>query len=266
MREGGRLDPDRLSANVITLPRAGEEERRRCHERLARFGYAPAEDDDRVLLRAGREDVLGFYHLCTLNSWREIAVEQLGKLRGSGLADRTARIFATVVGPEADEGRELLREELGERVEFVAADADAASFERPILEFARRFCLEGEPLAQGAWYAHAKGVSSRHVGNSHVVEWRRLMEHFVIDGWEECLASLSDHDACGVNWHAEPRPHFSGNFWWATPRYLANLPETIGSDPFEPEAWIGSNQPRTRCLHESGVDHYLEPYPERLYA
>jgi len=49
------------------------------------------------------------------------------------------------------------------------------------------------------------------------------------------------------------------------PRYLATLPATIGPRPFEPESWVGMNQPRIRCFQESGVDHYAEPYPAHHY-
>jgi hypothetical protein len=91
------------------------------------------------------------------------------------------------------------------------------------------------------------------------------MGYFVVERWRDCLEALTDHDACGVNWHLEPAPHFSGNFWWAAPRYVAGLPANLGAGHFEPEAWIGSNQPRVRCFRESGVDHYVEAYPARMY-
>ena len=92
------------------------------------------------------------------------------------------------------------------------------------------------------------------------------MEHFVVERWRDCVDALIDsRRESGVNWHLDPAPHFSGNFWWATPRYVATLPASIGPNHLELEGWIGSNQPRVRCFQESGVDHYLSPYPSERY-
>ncbi len=267
LADGGRLDPGRVRANLITIPLADESERRLCGKRLRGAGYSPAPDAGGAAFRRdGAEDVFGFFHLCTIGTWREVIAEQLDRLIRSGLAERTRRIFVSVLGPEAAAGAGILRDALGERLEIVLQDIDPAPAERPILEWARRFCEEGEPLAAAVWYAHGKGVSPCHEGNSNVAEWRHLMEHFSFDRWPDSLAALAGHDACGVNWHRSPRPHFSGNFWWATPRYVRLLPRSIGAAPFDPEAWIGMSEPSVSCLHESGVDHYREPYPRERYS
>ncbi len=269
LRDDGRLDPVRVRANLVTMFRASPAERRRCAEVLAAHGYIAAHADDDgapvALVRSGRDEILGFYHLCTITKWREVLDEQVRRLRDSGLAGATTRILASVVGPEAADGRAALEAGLGPRVEIIHCTTDASGFERPILEHARRVCEHEAPLARAVWYAHNKGVSPQHYRNSNVADWRRLLEHFVIDRWQECLDALTDHDVCGVNWHTAPAPHFSGNFWWATPRYIATLPTRIGPEHFDAEAWIGSNQPHVCCLHDSGVDHYLTPYPEGRY-
>ncbi|HEV2309229.1 MAG TPA: glycosyltransferase family 10 [Acidimicrobiia bacterium] len=263
---GGRLDAARVQANLISMPLASEVEWQRCAETLGSLGYErPAGSPTSVLVRRGRDDVYGFYHLCTINHWRDVLAEQAKAWETSGLLDATARVIVSVVGPDADEASVLLDYLLGEKLSVVHRSADVSGFERPILEYARRFCEHEEPLARAVWYMHGKGVSPEHCDNPHVADWRRLMQYFGCGGWRRCLAALEDHDACGVNWHAAPAPHFSGNFWWATPRYVGTLPTTIGPAPFDPEAWVGTNQPRVTCLHESGVDHYLTPYPADRY-
>ena len=270
LKPGGRLDASRVRANLVTLPIAPPEEQRRCVEHLERFGYeAPATSDHQarrdVVVRRGRDDIFGFYHLCTINNWRGVLGEQLEAWMDSGLADATRRVFLSVVGPDAAEARAILDYALGSHAAVVFCSEDPTSFERPLLEHARGFCEHDEPLARAAWYMHGKGVSSPHCRNPLVTEWRRFMEYFVVEHWRVCVDSLTEYDACGVNWHTEPSPHFSGNFWWASPRYLATLPASIGAGHFEPEAWLGMNQPRIRCFHESGVDHYAEPYPAYRY-
>lgn len=270
LQPGGRLDASSVRANLITMPIASPEEQRRCAEHLQRFGYeAPAESEwhatGNVIVRRGREDIFGFYHLCTINNWRDVLGEQLEAWMDSGLADATRRVFLSVVGPEAAEARAILDYALGSPATFAYCSEDPTSFERPLLEYAHGFCEHDEPLARAVWYMHGKGVSSPHWRNPRVTEWRRFMEYFVVEHWRDCVDSLTEYDACGVNWHTEPSPHFSGNFWWASPRYLATLPATIGPRPFEPESWVGMNQPRIRCFQESGVDHYAEPYPAHHY-
>jgi len=262
---GGRLDGGRVRANVISLPLASPDERDRCAALLAPLGYERSDESPTVHVRRGRDDVFGLYHLYTINTWRDVLGEQVQQWETSGLLDATTRVMASIVGPDAAEAAVLLDYLLGAKLHVVHRSADASQFERPILEHARRFSEHEEPLARAVWYMHGKGVSPPHGDNPHVADWRRLMQHFVCDQWRRCLEALRHHDACGVNWHTAPAPHFSGNFWWSTPRYLSTLPTTVGPQPFDPEAWIGTNQPHVACLHESGVDHYLTPYPPARY-
>jgi hypothetical protein len=92
------------------------------------------------------------------------------------------------------------------------------------------------------------------------------MEYYAIDRWQDCVKTLQNHDACGVNWHMSPAPHFSGNFWWATARYVSTLPGSIDGHYLAPEFWIGSSLPHVHCFHESGLDHYFSPYPAYRYV
>src|SRR5258707_1113592 len=128
-----------VRANLISMPRASTEERAQCVELLRTGGYELIGDPG-VVVRQGRDDIVGFYHLCTINNGRGGLAEQLAGWDASGLAAATARIFACVVGPAATEGIAVLADALGDRVEFVSCGEDAAAFERPILEFARTFC------------------------------------------------------------------------------------------------------------------------------
>ena len=214
----------------------------------------------------GRNGVYGFYHLCTINTWRSVLDEQIEALASSGLAGATRHVFASVVGPHHDDGVAVLVRALGERVEIVHQSPDASLFERPALEFCRRFCAEIEPWAAAVWYLHSKGVSPQRCTNPNVADWRRLMQHFVVERWQDCLSAVREYDVCGVNWLEEPSPHFSGNFWWASPRYIAGLADSIGVDRLAPELWIGSREPNVCCLHQSGVNHYLAPYPADAYS
>ena len=41
----------------------------------------------------------------------------------------------------------------------------------------------------------------------------------------------------------KPGWHFSGNFWWATGRYLQTLNQSIGEQYHDAELWVGSGSP-----------------------
>lgn len=116
-------------------------------------------------------------------------------------------------------------------------------------------------------YCHTKGVTRP--GDGNVADWRRLMMHWCIAHWRDCLAKLEGgYDVCGVNWQEEPAPHFSGNFWWAREQHIRYLPEPKQrtADRREAEFWIGGRDPRVAEMWHSGVDHYATPYPRRMYA
>ena len=129
--------------------------------------------------------------------------DRFNRWTSSGLAQATTRIFATVVGPDAEEAVGSVAAACGERLEIVYI-ARSLMLERPILEYMRRFCEDGEPLARACSYVHAKGGTQERFQNPNVTDWRRLMEHFVVERWQDCLAALDDHDVCGVNWRSEP--------------------------------------------------------------
>lgn len=262
---GGRVELEQLRPNLVSLPRADAVERQRAMALLEAAGY-DVSASGQIARRPGRHDVFGWYHVWTVNTWAEVVDEQVERLVLHGLTAATRQIFATVTGPEHEAGVARLREAWGDRLVVVHSGADGSAGERPALEHCRWFCAEQEPLAAGAWYLHAKGVSDGRHTSASVTDWRHLLEHVVVDRWRDALGQLDRHDVAGPNWHLDPAPHFSGNAWWARPRYLATLPEQIGPHPLDPELWIGTDQPAVACLHDSGVDHYAERYPPNRYA
>jgi hypothetical protein len=120
-------------------------------------------------------------------------------------------------------------------------------------------------------YLHVKGAGREGIQDQvNASFWRRYMEYFVIERWEDCIRVLDVCDACGgdINWH--PWPHFSGNMWWANAGYLRTLPDPEQLTPSDPVRWelrIGESS-RRMALHElwnSGVNHYLVRYLPEMY-
>ncbi len=216
-----------------------------------------------------RLPVYGFMHIATVNHWDQIVSEQFQRMRDSGLWDKTRRLFVSLAGPQARQCRFV-----DQGIEIIHAEDNLETAEFPIIRCLHDFCRRTPCLV---YYIHTKGVTNP---LSSVNDWRRMMEYFIIDRHADCLALLAHHDVCGVNWLDHPWPHFSGNFWWATSRHVARLPAVDGvelgrmskdvfrhDDRHKTECWIGAHEGmRAACLHWSGVDHYLNPYPADRYV
>lgn len=208
--------------------------------------------------------IFGFMHIATLNHWREVVAEQLLKLRSSGLWDRTNRIFVGVLGNEAHQ-----LDFADEKIQVIYRGKNIAEAEFPTLEHLQQFCGEKECLV---YYIHTKGVFRV---SDMTRDWRHLMEHFVIQRFEDCLEKLTTCDVCGVDWETSG-PHFAGNFWWARSSYIRALPQlsrlrrrdpTADIDRHICEKWIGMNPSvRAESLHQSEVNHYHDHYPRSKYA
>ncbi len=68
-------------------------------------------------------------------------------------------------------------------------------------------------------------------------------------GKRSCAAGIaSGSDVCGGEWEEKPWPHFSGNMWTASCRYISTLPSPASLLPITHsnwgamEAWIGSGR------------------------
>lgn len=208
--------------------------------------------------------IYGFMHVAVVNNWREILAELFLKLRASGLYDKSSRIFLGLVG---DENAACPFADAKVTVAYRSPRLEDAEF--PTLQMLQDRCRREHCLV---YYVHTKGVFHN---SPCVVDWRRLMEHFVILRHDRCLQKLSTNDICGVNWHEEPWPHFSGNFWWARSDYTAALPSVANwrlgqhwsDDRHICERWIGmASRRRVFCAHSSGIDHYEERYPRSRYT
>jgi hypothetical protein len=209
--------------------------------------------------------VYGFIHIATEGPWRCVLHEQFELLRSSGLLERATRIFLSVVGPDSGDFAAP-----NDKFQIVYRSQCFEDFEFPALRYLHEFCQQQEPCL--VFYVHSKGVFR---DTPFTRDWRKYMEHFVIERHKDCIDTLEEYDICGVNWQSLPWPHYSGNFWWARSEYVRKLraPDR-GSSVFriqdqrhQCERWIGSGVPvRAACLYRSGLDHYFEPFPCERYA
>jgi hypothetical protein len=122
------------------------------------------------------------------------------------------------------------------------------------------------------WYTHTKGLRwFNTVQESFVIDWIKLLIYWNIEQWELAVKSLENHDVYGcnyiINYQGNPK-HYSGNFWWATSKYIKTLPSQIGLGYNDPEFWVCLNNPKTFNAFSSGLEgmgHYYNPFNEKNY-
>lgn len=221
-----------------------------------------------INLLAADPEIHLFIHACTKGNWNVILKRQLGRIRSSGLYDACNSISLGVLG--SGDITPFLQQYPKLQILFI--DSDTSLYERPTLISLRDRALKNPNCV--CLYIHTKGITKPK--NPHVLHWVEYLEYFVIDKWRDCVASLEDNDVCGVNWLLHPKPHFSGNFWWAKGGYIITLPDHINiqnlkNQTFETskylasEMWIGQNSPKVKCFHQSNINHYFQSYPPSRY-
>ncbi len=119
-------------------------------------------------------------------------------------------------------------------------------------------------------YIHSKGVTQ--IGSErelHVRNWRKLMEYYLIEKWEDCVSKIQEgYDCCGINYqnHAATIKNesklikiFNGNFFWASSEYIKKLDESILFEHrYSAENWVLSQEHNayTPFIPPPGFDFY----------
>jgi hypothetical protein len=213
-----------------------------------------------------------FYHVCLMNHWRSVVLDQLQRMVQSGLYQRCEQITCCVSFSSPSELDDFL-DWMKFYPKLTVIHTGNFLEETPTL-------LELEAYAAShpgqVLYLHTKGVSK--LFSAPITDWRLYMEYFCVERWKDCTILLSQGiDCCGVNWMENTflgyHPHFSGNFWWATTDYIRTLnPTYLRSDSrYDREFWIGSGSPNYHCFFDSGMNliddckHYTHRFSESLY-
>ena len=207
-------------------------------------------------------DRVCFVHSLTVGGDTAILEALVDSVQRSGLLDTLDRLFIVNVGDPIALPPRLAA--LGRKVRLINRTPDGSLGEKLTLDLVQNFSWFN-PNAS-VLYLHTKGASHDR-RYPQVDDWRELMSHFVIENHDDCLEALRSHDVVGCEFLAEPYPHFSGNFWWATAAHIARLGLIPGGDRHLAEAWLCSRPgARVRNLHSSGVNHYEERYERSRYA
>lgn len=173
--------------------------------------------------------------------------EQMQALQKSSLLANAAEFHVGVNGGTEDY---LLASILaGDRAHMIP-HGPAARTEIPTLKRLQAWLPGHEDWA--VLYHHTKGVT--HNADPLYEAWRRRMEKACVWGWLTCVSDLRNGcEAVGGHWLTPEQypnlvasPFFGGTFWWATGKYLAQLPalpEATWENRYEAELWIGRRRP-----------------------
>ena len=177
-----------------------------------------------------------------------IVSEQMAALDNSGLLDEADELYIGVNGDKEDADMARLFVPCPDAWFFIHG-ADATT-EIPTMSRLREW-LPSHP----DWcvlYHHIKGVT--HPNMASYKNWRGRMESACVWNWRQCVSDLAKgFDAVGCHWLTPERfpgavtsPFFGGTFWWATAKYLSQLPPlpaATWANRFEAESWIGRRRP-----------------------
>lgn len=210
-----------------------------------------------------------FYHVGGHNHWREIVAEQL---RCLGNAQFPHLIYVHYGGP-IDEQWFIQRVVDVHNLKISFLPNQPGREECPVLEAAQQHALTAPP-DERILYFHTKGIT--HLNDWAVVQWRWMMNAYMLTFWESAIAELINGkwDFVAPQVFGGHIPHSSGNFWWTTAKYLSRLKDfrqyydtfleaygrkvpSFWSRRHAAEAWIGSGEP-LRC-------HQLIEFPVTMW-
>jgi hypothetical protein len=154
---------------------------------------------------------------------------------------------------------------LDSRIQIIQCSSDPELFELPTLRLMHDFSLNSPNTK--ILYLHTKGISypKSDPRYENGLDWINYMLHFLCTKSDGCLKLLDIHDAAGCNFSDLPKPHFSGNFWWANSSHLKKLDTGLLTDKMSAEWWVLSKPVKKVSLWQSGKNHFHERYSKEQY-
>jgi hypothetical protein len=165
-----------------------------------------------------------FHHLLPINHWATLFSEQMHRLCASGLYKNAEFVHVGINSNEASLPFYLDKIQL-HRNNVFTDDIDT-------LTSLYNFCI-GNPDYKVLYFTNL-GISKGNDLNKS--GWRLMLEYFNIDQWQKCTELLESYDCVGAEGHfgipderpgqlpgAIYIPHYSGNWWWATAKYISSL-------------------------------------------
>lgn len=193
-----------------------------------------------------------FYHIFLETNWIDIVSDQINTLKNSNILEKSKLHIGVVYGYGIQKDKEFdkLKPILDSvEHEILFLEPTGCCGESATLSKLKSFCdeLESDDLIL---YIHTKGITQYNtIRETPVREWRKMMEYFLVEKWENCVEKLNDgYDCCGINYqdHAANINNslklikiFNGNFFWSKSSYIKKLDNKILFEHrYSAENWI----------------------------
>jgi hypothetical protein len=191
--------------------------------------------------------ILIFSHNFIKFNWHPIVLDQLNILRSCGLYEKAHKIYyACYAEDEKDLAKfiDLVRSNDPElKIEIVVHPMNDNERQTLILLQQVVSSYDEEVLVL---YSHTKGVSSLSIHHEmnlvqkDVDSWRKAMEYYTKERWQNCVDNLEIHDCVGCFYDVWVSPYaslryYSGNFWWSKSSHIKRLPDMKKN----PDNWMG---------------------------
>ncbi|MDO5571245.1 MAG: hypothetical protein Q4F97_07240 [Bacteroidales bacterium] len=229
--------------------------------------------------------IYGAYHIFCSRNWKNLVKNQVNKLIKSELYKYVNKIYVSVIYNEESDIK-YLKNLLSDRFEIVIISQNPSDYEMPILNYIWEKSKSEDFFL---FYFHTKGVSLNDSACDRYLlkhphynvsfdfmrdcneKWRILMEYFQIDKFNIAINSLNNgFNAYGVIYRLNNKGnHFSGNFWWASSKYIKTLPPINFLDygRWNAEFWIGKGEDfKPYVPYNNLFDPYFIPIPSILYT
>ena len=221
-----------------------------------------------------------FWHICLINQWKKVVVDQYQTLLDSKILDKVENVYISSLGKNEAELDFLLQ--MHPKLKLKQHTTDIRLYESFTLNDLHQWAQSND---SNVLYIHSKGVSYNNWMFGHIWNWRKLMEYFLIEQHENCIDLLDNQnkDAIGcllINSGKKIRIldekhnyHFSGNFWWTTTKYIKTLPRLPNVDMrhnwnyWMCERWILYHYPNLNIhvAYDSKNKHYYNFSPDPKY-
>jgi hypothetical protein len=213
-----------------------------------------------------------FIHSTNMPIWKdEILISLIHSLQLSGLLDALDFLFISNIGAPLDE-KKICGMHPKIRVQHNSSDLNL--FENVTIKTLHAFSRMNPDYK--LLYLHTKGVSHEKNGiyTKGILSWNKYVLYCLSDQYKACLKLLNVYDTVGsqyTNDETNP-PHYSGNFWWATSKYISSLSVHDLKLKYDAEFWLMRNNPtfyNIFSLHGmyenvwdySGYSHFI---PQRM--
>lgn len=165
-----------------------------------------------------------FYHICTAgDNWQNIVASQMDALIKSGLYDKCKQIYYGCTCNECIAKLQNYFQNMLKVKPIARALHDTKNtWENETINAMLRFSRNVED--SDVLYIHTKGSTGKNPSQN---EWRNYMQHYLIDNHKTCRTFLGmGYYTVGCMYtysYVYPRL-YSGNFFWASSKYLGTIP------------------------------------------